>query len=234
MKLAAICCSLVVGLSAAAAQEFVAEKVQGEVMVRHGVQEEWKPVATMERLKPHDSMKTGKGGSAVLLVPGTGDPVRMTIPPEVILDLSDVRTLSREELILKLTMERVRAAPYEWKDQDLDIPNATVVHGSDRNGDRVGDEEAVETGRMQMNGARVLFRNGFFPTCALRGLSLFARFPSLSGSFNDRLLVAESLQRSDLPGEALTEYNALAALPDLTPDEKALVQDRIEGIREAR
>lgn len=228
-----ICSFLVFGVCAASGNDIVLERMQGEVMVREGVEESWKPATVKARLRPHDSMKTGKGASAVLLVTfdTPGQSKRINLPPGTILDLSDIRTLTRDELILKLTMERVKAAPYEWKNNNLQIPNATVVHGTG-SGSMEGRTEAdMETALLQMNGARVLHKYGFFPTCALKGLSLLGRFPSLGTSFDNRFLVAESLERSDLSGEALDEYLSLSTLPGLTQEQQSLVQSRIAGIR---
>ncbi|RPH36909.1 hypothetical protein EHM92_03730, partial [bacterium] len=127
-------CLLACGSGIAQAQDIVVQRLQGEVAVRHGVTEVWTHVAVGDVLRPDDTMKTGKKGTAVLSAPfkSSGAVKRITLPPEVIVDVSDVRELSQEELMLKLTMERVRASSYQWKSDDLHIPNAAVVHGTDR------------------------------------------------------------------------------------------------------
>src|SRR5512147_2872810 len=116
------------GLSAG---DIVVQKVQGEVSVRHGVTEGWNRVATGDVLKPGDTMRTGRRGNAVIVVPGAGDPgtaKRIQLPADVMVDLSDVRELSQEELMLKLAMEKVRStAPSQ---EDLSTPHAAVVHGA--------------------------------------------------------------------------------------------------------
>ncbi len=217
---------------AANAGEIVVNQIKGEVAVRSGIEETWHPVKPGDKLKPHDSMKTGKGASAVLLVSlqGSDKPARISLPPNVILDLSDVRNLTRDELILSLTMERVKASPSNPKENELEIPNATVVHGERRTeegADKADEEAAV----LRMNGTRVLFTNGFFSTCALKGLSLLERFPSLGKTFENRYLVAESLERSDLRGEALNEYLDLSSMPNLTAEQQRLVRARITRLR---
>jgi hypothetical protein len=113
------------GLMVAQGQEIKVQRLQGDVAVRHGVTEAWTTVAVGDVLRPDDTMKTGKKGSAVLVVPlkSAGSMKHIALPPEVIVDLSDVRELSQEELMLKLTMERVRASSYQWKADELHIPN---------------------------------------------------------------------------------------------------------------
>jgi hypothetical protein len=212
------------------AGEITVSRIQGDVMARAGMQETWEVVTKGDKLKPHDSMRTGKNSTAVLLVSidETRKPVKITLPSNVILDLSDIRTLTRDELILKLTMERVKSSEYDWKDSELNVPNATVVHGERRDsGDAQEDESAI----LRMNGTRVLFQNGYFSTCALRGLSLMGRFPSLGETFENRHMVAESLERSDLRGEALNEYLALSAMPNLTAKQQQIVKSGIARLR---
>ena len=212
--------------------EIIVNQVKGDVEVRSGMEETWNPVAKGDKLKPHDSMKTGKKGSAVLLVTSEkgGKPVKLNLPSDVILDLSDIRKLTRDELILKLTMEKVNASPYDWKEDDLQVPNATVVHGERKNSEAAGEQDE-QTALLRMNGTKVLFRNGYFSTCALRGLSLLERFPSLGETFENRYMVAESLERSDLRGEALNEYLALSAMEGLTAEQQRLVRSKIERLR---
>jgi len=210
------------------------QHVQGEVSVRHGVTEEWMPVTPGSALKPDDSMRTGTKGAAVLIVAApdaSAPPKRVTLPPEVIVDLADVRELSQEELMLKLTMEKVRASSYQWKDDDLRIPNAGVVHGNDRESEPAHTTGRVETGKMQLNGTRVLFENGYTSTGILKALEVFRLYPPLAASFENRMMVAEAMERASLRGEALNEYVALMSLEGLTLEQKGVLQSRIAQLR---
>lgn len=210
------------------------QDVQGEVSVRHGVTEEWIPVKAGALLKPDDSMRTGAKASAVLVVAApdaSAPPKRIALPPEVIVDMADVRELSQEELMLKLTMEKVRASSYQWKDDDLKIPNAGVVHGSDRGPQAALTANQLETGRLQMNGTRVLFENGFTSTGILKALEVFRLYPPLGASFENRLMVAEAMERANLRGEALNEYASMTGLEGLTPEQTGVLNARIAKLR---
>src|SRR5260221_1239421 len=103
--------------------------VKGAVSVRHNVQEEWIPVSRGDLLKPDDSMKSGGKSSASLLVDGK---TTVVLPEMAIIDLSDLRTLSKEDLLLKLAMERIRRIPAKDRDQDISIPQATTLHGENK------------------------------------------------------------------------------------------------------
>lgn len=218
--------------AAALAGEMQVQKVQGDVSVRHGVTEVWNQVAVGDILRPDDSMKTGAGGSAVLLIPlADGSVKRVTLPAEVIVDMSDVRDLSPEELMLKLAMEKVRSSSYEWKNDELRVPNASVVHGANKAQGPVASENDIRFGKMQLRGTRVLYENGYYSTCALKSLEVFRLFPSLGSGFDDRLLVAEALEKAELRGEALNEYGSILKLDSLTTDQANLVRSRMAALK---
>jgi hypothetical protein len=142
-----------------------------------------------------------------------------------------VRDLTPEELMLKLTMEKVRASSYQWKSDDLQIPSAAVVHGADRSSDQVMRESDPAAGILQINGAHVLFENRFYATCALRGMEVFRLYPPLAKQFRSRLMVAEALEKANLRGEAVNEYAAISKLDGISPEQQTLVHSRIEALR---
>jgi hypothetical protein len=216
----------------ASSEGITVRSARGEVSVRHGVTEGWTPVGAGDLLRPHDSMRTGGTGAAVLSVATAVGTKTITLPSEVIVDMSDIRDLSQEELMLKLTMEKVRGSNYRWNESDPAIPNAGVIHGSQKGSSRELTVNEPLTGRMQLNGARVLFENGFFSTCVLRSMEVFRLYPDLSRSFEDRVRMARALERAGLRGEALSEYGAIAELQGLTQEQQALVHERMQSLRE--
>jgi len=223
------------GNDSARQDNIVIEKLQGDVTVRHGVTEGWTQVAVGDVLRPDDSMKTGKKGTALLLVQkGTGDTMKsrkLTLPSEVILDISDVRELSQEELMLKLTMEKVRASSYEWKRDEMRIPNASVVHGQDQSRSALPGENDLQTGEFLLNGTHVLFDNGFYSTCALKVMELFRLYPPLGLKFENRLMMADALAKANLRSEALTHYAELSRADGLSPQQQGVVNGRITQLK---
>jgi len=219
----------------ATAGDIIVQKIQGEVNVRHGVTEVWVKAAPGDILRPDDTMKTGKKGSAVIVLPaadGAAHPGKsVTLPGDVIVDMSDVRDLSQEELMLKLTMEKVRASSYQWKSDDLQIPSAAVVHGAEKGSETLIRESDPATGVLQLNGAHVLYENRFFATCALKGMEVFRLYPALGRQFTSRMMVAEALEKANLRGEAVNEYAAIAKLEGITPDQQKIVHTRIEALQ---
>ena len=218
--------------AAAAAGDVVVQKVQGEVRVRQGVTEVWNAVAVGDVLKPNDTMRTGNRGSAVLVMRAAGKSDRkISLPADVLVDVSDIRDLTQEELMLKLTMAKVRSSSYEWKEKELQIPNATVVHGQDNGGTSGLQENTSATGTLQWNGVRVLVDHGFYSTGVLRMMEVFLSYPALAAEAERRIFFAEALEKSQLRGEALAEYGILARNPDLTPAQRTRVESRLHELQ---
>lgn len=218
-----ICTTLI-----ARGEGIVLQKASGEVYVRHGVAEAWTTVAVGDVLKPDDTMKTGKKGSALLVVSGSK---RMTLPAEVIVDVSDIRDLSQEELMLKVTMEKVRASSYQWKNDEMNMPNITSSHGPDRTPSTPLTENEIEVGRFEWNGTKVLYDNGYYSTSALKAMGVLRRYPSLGDKFENRLLVAQALEKANLRGEALSEYVSISQSDKLSAEQKEVVATRIAQLR---
>jgi hypothetical protein len=232
MKAVGMVALLMLLVSVAVAGGIQVQRMQGDVSVRQGVTEVWTRVAVGDVLRPDDTMKTGLKGSAVLMVSmGNGTFKRISLPPEVIVDMSDIRELSQDELMLKLTMEKVRSSPYEWKNEDLQVPNAAVIHGTDKSTGSAALENDPAVGLMQLNGTRVLYENGYYSTCALKAMEVFRFHPSLAGRFEDRLLVAEALEKARLRGEAINEYGTMLKMQSLTVKQRDLVQARMEDLK---
>jgi len=217
----------------ALAGSIVVQKAGGDVSVRHGVTEGWTTVAVGDVLRPNDTMRTGKDGNAVLVLQGmSGTSVkRLSLPAMVIVDMSDIRDLTQEELMLKLTMEKVRSSPEPTAPERLQIPDAGVVHGTDAKSMGQSRENDPQIGRALLNGTKVLCDNGFYATGVLRVMEVFRLYPSLAGVFDHRLLLAEALEKSNLKGEAIAEYGGMTRLEGLTPAQQSLLQSRIAALR---
>lgn len=228
--LGAVTVALSLTAATACAQDVSIQNIQGDVSIRHGVTEQWTTVARGDVLKPDDTMKTGPRGSVALLAAATQPQRRITLPANVMVDVADIRDLTPEELMLKLTMEKVRGSSYRPTD-DPAAPNAAVVHGANREKAPALAENDPVSGVQEWNGVRVLFDNGFYSTSALKGMELFRLYPDTHGNFDRRLIVARSLEMAHLRGEALDEYTSIQELAGLTADQRALLAQHINQVR---
>jgi hypothetical protein len=207
----------------AANADIKVSSVKGDVYVRHNVQEQWVRVAVGDILKPEDSMKLEKESSATVLIDGTN---KLTLPELVIVDLSDLRTLSQEELLLKLAMERIRSVPAGQQDEERQIPKTTTVYGKLRPSMESLSSPPPPAAVLQLNGTHLLFEKGFYATCVLKAKGLMRQYPDLPGRLDALLMVAGALEKMKLDGEALSEYLSIPTT-GISPQQQAFIKDRI-------
>lgn len=224
----AILITMLVATAAWGSEQVLLQKVQGEVLVRPGVVESWTPARVGESLPPDATLKIGKQSTAVLVIHPASK--RIILPSEVIVEVADIRDLSPEELMLKLTMQRVRASSYEWKNKEMHIPSTTTFRGEAKDRSEALTDADPEEGRLHINGVRVLFTNGFYSTSALRAMDVLRRYPMLA-TFDNRLLVAEALEKAALKSEALNEYTTLLQSGELTPAQREDLASRIAQLK---
>ncbi|MBI5217049.1 MAG: hypothetical protein HY960_14940 [Ignavibacteriae bacterium] len=222
ISLTLFCLILTAGLTA----QFKVTALKGEVFVRHGAAEEWQNVAVGDVLKPDDSMKLEKHSSATIILE---DGKKIVVPEQVIVDVSDLRDLSQDEFLLKLAMEQVRSISLPEKEQKINIPQTTTVHGSSK-----GMTEKLSTngeiGVLQLNGTKVLFENGYDETGVLKTKQVYRLYPALVKQFETRMLVARAFENMNLKRDALTEYRSLLN-EALLPQQRTQLEQKIEQLK---
>ncbi|MBA4313433.1 MAG: hypothetical protein C0417_12490 [Chlorobiaceae bacterium] len=200
----------------ASAADFKVIGLKGAATVRHGVNERWISVSVGDVLSSDDSIELDKQSSATLLT-GTA---KITLPEMVIVDLSDLRLLSQEDLLMKLAMENIKSIPPRDDIRELNIPRVTTVHGEKREQSTTKAQSDIQNGVKQLNGCKVLYRSGYYATCALKVKQVFRLYPILTEDLDIRMLIASSFEKMNLNKEALEEYHAL--LEKSLPEEKRL------------
>lgn len=213
--------------SATLAQTTIAT-VKGEVLVRRGVATDWQPAQPGDLLKPEDSMRLGKKSSSTIVIEKDK---RISLPENIILDVADFRSMTKEELLLKLAMDRVLSIPDRKEDNEMNVPRTTVVHGTEKSlSSKRQLLQNVEEGLMQLNGTRFLYSHGFLSGSILRAKEVFRLYPDLQKRIEFRLMVASALERSSLPGEALSDYTSIAG-EQLADTDRTFVEERIAELR---
>jgi hypothetical protein len=230
MKHVLFICSVLLLIAGGLSAQMKLIGMKGDVAIRHGVSEQWVAVAQGDVLKPEDSIRLGKKASATVM---TENNVKLQIPEMTVLDLSDLRMLTQEELLLKLAMERVRIVPDQGRENDFHIPRTTTVHGSNMGGVHASASSNSNAGMMQLNGVKVLYNNGYYATSVIRAKEVFRLVPETAGIIDARLIVASALEKLSVKGEALTEYTEIAK-ENLSSAQRTLVEGRIAQLKNSR
>lgn len=200
---------------------------RGAVAVRHGAAEEWVTVAAGDALKPEDSIRLEEGASATIGAGGKN----IVLPAMVIVDVADLRDMTRGDLLLKLAMEDVRSAPRpDPGPGNPDAARTTTTRASNRDGGVMRPSGAGDANLRRLGGTKVLHDYGYYGTCVLRSKEIFRIEPALASRIDARLRVADALEKMNLRDEAYDAYAALAG-ENLPKDERLLVEAKMQELK---
>jgi hypothetical protein len=201
---------------------------RGSVSVRHGAAADWAGVAAGDTLKPEDSIRLEEGASASVEAGGK----RIGLPAGVIVDVADLREMTRGDLLLRLAMEDVRSAPRTGPKQgEPGAARTTTTRAADRDGGPVRPAAGDDANLRRLAGTKVLHEYGFYGTCVLRSREIFRIAPALASRIDARLRVADALGRMGLAREAYEAYAALAG-ENLAPEERKTVEEKLAEMKE--
>lgn len=200
---------------------------KGDVKVRRGVSEQWQQIKAGEILNLDDAIFIGIKSTAAVSVDGQK---KLILPEKTIVEISDLRYLSKEELLLKLAMDRIIAVPQQDRRNELIPAQTTVIHGEKKSETSVAVKPTVENALKMLNGAKMLFENNFYGTCALRVREVLRMYPTLENSIEYKLLTANSLEKVGLYDEALSEYVSIQS-ENLSGKQKQELHQKIERLK---
>jgi len=204
------------------------DSVEGEVFVRHGVKEEWVEAEAGATLRPEDSIKTGENSYAILRM---NDDAIYRIPPEVIVDGADFRSMNREELLMRLAAEDMLSVP-ERMDDDRPVPRTTVLHGSPRaRVDEDTGEVDLTMARFRINGARFLIDQDYRGAAVLKIRETLRLYPGGDYRVNAMMIAGESLESMELYEEAARYYRTVLD-EDVDANTRNKAEARLEIINE--
>ncbi len=186
-------------------RDLIVVRVTGEAWVRAGVAEEWNQLLPEMRVRPTDSIRTGRRTSVMVRVPN-GE--QYTIPAETQVDGSDFREFDRTELLLRLAMEDMLSVP-DRPGGDRPLPHTTVLHGERRDGEGTAADGGVTESdriRLRMNGAHFLAEQKFVGSALLKTRETLRLYPVGGYRPGALLFTAETLEQLALYEEAARYY----------------------------
>jgi len=198
--------------------------LSGSVHIRRGIEENWTKAALGDALKPEDSIELGKKSSATLLVDGK---TKIFLAEESIVDVSDLRSLTQDDLLLLLAMESVRSVPERPSlDEGMPTQQTTTIHGASRDESPPETIPDKESGSKTLRGTKTLYDNGYYATCILKVKAVYRLCPDLKAAIDTRIMVADAMEKMNVRNEALNEYVSLKT-EKLSDSQKKLVEQKI-------
>jgi len=184
-------------------QIYKVKKLKGDAQVRHGARENWQKLTSGDTLRPDDTVILWKDAYIEI---ETGNGIFKS-NGGIILNISDLRRLSKEELLLQLAFEEMRNIP-DVKSEGQSA-KSTGIYGSEISKKEPKIKEAQNLTHFWVGGVKALFENGFYETASIRAKNLMFKFSELKDNLDLKILVATSLEKIGLYGEAIAEYRKI-------------------------
>lgn len=184
------------------AQEFVVEKISGNVKVLRGTSEKFENVKTGERLNGSDLLITEEKSFIQLNKDGN----RFILQSNSALGLNYVKEVSINDLLLALAMEEIRRVP---KDEGNGNTKNTAVYGEEIKPESSLKISENEMGIKKLNGAKQLAESGYKESAVIVAKETYRKYPSTKNNFEDRVYFAQVLSELKLYSEAYEELDDL-------------------------
>ncbi|GAB6281305.1 MAG: hypothetical protein STSR0008_00440 [Ignavibacterium sp.] len=202
--------------------KYKVEKVSGNVKVQVGTSEDWIDVEPGMILNSNSVLLTNNKSFITI----SNNDLRFTLKPSAALNVSNIKKMTIDELLLALAMEEILNAPVKKNDSKA---RTTVSYGSEINSKNEGSVKVDNFGLLRLNGAKQLAENGFKESAVAFAMETYRKYPNTRTLKDYRLYFANILYELKLYRESLTEYNQIKQL-DLTESEKKEVNLRLETL----
>lgn len=212
------------------AANMTVKMIEGYAEVRRGVSEEWKALAVGDILKPEDTIRTGENAEVKIQV---AENDFFMLYSYSVLDIADIRQLTKNDLLLKLSMEHIRSVPNSKP--NIKSPSTTIMHGENKataavKSSNTQKEISADIGTMRLEGARALFLQKYYSSAIISIKTTIRKF-GLRDPFVALQLAAQSFERLGLIQHAIDEYIA-SSNTRLTEAEKKEAQQQLARLKQ--
>lgn len=186
------------------AQTYEVEKIKGEVKYISSEQNNWQKVKTISSVSDNSIVSADNNSIAKI----KGDDLIFTLKDGAAINVSSIKLMSVDQLIMALALDKVMSAP---RKKENNKSESTSVYG-----DKLGAaNEIIQTnnfGIKRINGAKQLAENGFVESAIVSAKEIFRKYPEVAKDASNRIYFADLLYNKKLYDEALEEYNAIKML----------------------
>ena len=180
----------------------VISKVRGEVKIRRGLEESWVDAHVGDRLRELDTVLSQEG----MVIFEMQDGSTFKLDSHSILDISDLRRISRQEMFLFIMSEKVKKMPSR-KSSVLRSENFSSVHGEKQSLQKNAPKErATPEWQMQLNAARAMYEQRLYPNAVVKLHKILDHISKRVDCGGVSLYLGKSFEALDEPGQALDSY----------------------------
>lgn len=183
------------------AQKFSVEKASGNVKAQIGTNEKWTDVKVGAELPPFSTISTEKNSSVIL---NNGN-IRFTLKDNAAVTVSNIKSMSINDLLLALAMEDMINAP---RKKEQDKSKSTTVYGNQNGTEKLNSNSVNNFGMMRLNGAKQLGESGLKESAIIAAKETYRKYPETKKEISYRIYFANLLYEKGLYEEAFTEFSS--------------------------
>ena len=179
----------------------------GEVKVRRGLEERWVNVRKGMLLEDIDTIQTWEGTIVLQMQDGS----TFTMGSLSILDISDLRSISRQEMFLFLMSQKVQKMTPRQGSSELTIPNVSSVHGEKKSKiERLKKDEDVQSWKRELNAAKAMYDQEYYTNSVVKLHKVLGRYADIADCGEVNLYLGKSFEELDESGQAIDNYQLSA------------------------
>jgi hypothetical protein len=179
-------------------------KVKGDVQVRKGLEEIWQPAKTGMILEDIDTILSLEGEVVLQLM----QDMTFVLGRNAMLDIADLRIISKNDLFLLLMSNKVRKIESDSDRKGLKISNVTVVHAESKM-TQMQNQGPANTGQIferALNGAKALYNQNYYTNTVVKLHQILSRFPDTIDCGEIHYYLGHSFENLSETGQAIDAY----------------------------
>lgn len=201
-------------------------EVEGQVRVRRGLEENWNDAHVGDTLHDLDTILSEEGRVVIKMQDGS----TFTMDSYSILDIGDLRSISRQEMFLFIMSQKVQKMP-QRKNSKLHVENVSSVHGEKKSLESAQQTPAeTPKWKLEFNAARAMYDQDYFPNTIIKLHKIINRYSTSDDCGLVSLYLGKSFEALDETGQAIDNYQKALELGGQC-DEDNTVADAKKAIR---
>ena len=205
----------------------VIERVKGEVKIRRGLEERWIDAHRGDELQDIDTILSKEGHVELRLKDGSV----FKMGSHSILDIGDLRAISRQEMFLFIMSQKVQKMTPRKSRSTLHVENVSSVHGEKKStAAPAAHAPAAPKWELAFNAACAMYEQNYYPNTVIKLHKILNRYPDMDDCGKVYLVLGKSFEALDEPGQALDRYRRAMEIAAQCEDE-TVVNEAEKAIR---
>jgi hypothetical protein len=205
-------------------------KVRGDVQVRKGLEEKWQPAKSGMMLEDIDTILNLTGEVVLQL----GLDLTFVLGANAMLDIADLRNISKNDLFLLLMSKKVKKIESSGGQKNIKVSNVTVVHAESK----LVQEQSPRKDSRQMferslNGAKALYTHKYYTNTVVKLHQILSRFPDTDDCGEIHYYLGKSFEQLSETGQAIDAYeeSIKRSVADCSNNYKQKAEEAVERLK---